>query len=97
MGAATAKKLVQNGWSVTIFGRTQSNLETVLADIGLVDRTLAVQGDVSNRDDVERLIDAHIARFGRLDGLVNNAGVAAGGAIDEVTIDDWKRVMSINV
>lgn len=97
MGAATAKKLVQNGWSVTIFGRTQSNLETVLADIALADQTLAVQGDVSNRDDVEKLIDAHIAKFGRLDGLVNNAGVVVGGAIDEVTIDDWKRVMSINV
>ena len=69
----------------------------MLADIALADQTLAVQGDVSNRDDVEKLIDAHIAKFGRLDGLVNNAGVVVGGAIDEVTIDDWKRVMSINV
>ena len=97
MGAATARKLAQNGWCVTVFGRTLSSLETVLADIALPDRTLAVQGDVSNRDDVERLIDAHIARFGRLDGLVNNAAVVVGGAIDGVSVDDWKRVMSINV
>ncbi|BDY05596.1 SDR family oxidoreductase [Ferrimonas sp. YFM] len=97
MGAATAKKLVQNGWSVTIFGRTQSKLESVKAEIAQDSQILAVQGDVSNREDVERLILAHIAQFGRLDGLVNNAAVAIGGAIDDVTIDDWKQVMSINV
>ena len=56
-----------------------------------------MQGDVSDRGDVGKLIDAHIGKFGRLDGLVNNAGVAVGGAVDEVTIDDWRRVMSINV
>lgn len=97
VGAATAKKMIQNGWAVTIFGRTQSKLDDVLADIAQADDTLTVQGDVSDRDDVQRLIDTHIARFGRLDGLVNNAAVVGGGAINEVTIDDWKKLMSINV
>ena len=97
MGAATAKRLVQDGWSVTIFGRRQSNLEAVLADIGQDEHTLAVPGDVSNRDDVKKLIDAHMAKFGRLDGLVNNAAIVAGGPIGDVTLEDWKKVMSINV
>ena len=97
MGAATAKRLVQDGWSVTIFGRRQANLEEVLTEIGQDEYTLAVPGDVSNRDDVQKLIDAHMAKFGRLDGLVNNAAIVAGGPIGEVTIEDWKKVMEINV
>lgn len=97
MGAATAKLLVERGWSVTISGRRQANLDAVLAEIGQDEHTLAVQGDVSNRDDVQKLIDAHMAKFGRLDGLVNNAAVAVGGAIGDVTADAWKQVMSINV
>lgn len=97
IGAATAKKLVQDGWSITISGRRKSALDAVLAEISDPDQTLAVAGDVSNRDDVAELINAHIARFGRLDGLVNNAAVAVGGPIGDVTPDDWKQVMSINV
>ncbi|WP_281557801.1 SDR family oxidoreductase [Thalassomonas sp. RHCl1] len=97
MGAATARKLLENGWSVTIFGRTKAKLDKFLADIGQPDKIHAVQGDVSQRDDVQNLINSHIAKFGRLDGLVNSAGVAIGGSISEVTLDDWKQVMSINV
>lgn len=97
MGAATAKLLVQRGWSVTISGRRQGKLEEVLADVGHEEFTLAVPGDVSNRENVQDLIDAHMAKFGRLDGLVNNAAVVAGGPIGEVTFEDWKKVMEINV
>ncbi|MGB1238447.1 MAG: SDR family NAD(P)-dependent oxidoreductase [Pseudomonadales bacterium] len=97
MGAATAKLLVQRGWSVTVFGRRQAKLDAVLAEISQDDRTFAVSGDVSNREDVQRLIDAHMNKFGRLDGLINNAGIVVGGAIDDVTIEDWKKVMAVNV
>lgn len=97
IGAATAHKLVEKGWSVTIFGRTEEKLQAVVADIAKPEQTLVVRGDVTNRDDVQRLLDAHIGRFGGLDGLVNNAAVAIGGPIGEVTIEDWRRVMAINV
>lgn len=97
MGEATAKRLVNDGWAVTICGPTQPKLDDVVAEIGKSDRTLAVKGDVTNRDDVQNVINAHMEKFGRLDGLVNNAGVAIGGPIDEVTIEDWKKVMAVNV
>lgn len=97
MGAATAKRLVADGWAVTINGRTEEKLTRTLAEIGQPDRTLAVAGDVSQGADVAALIDAHMAKFGRLDGLVNNAGVPVGGPIDEVTYEDWRTVMSTNV
>ena len=97
MGAATAKRLVQDGWNVTISGRRQNKLEEVLAEIDRPDQTLAVPGDVTNREDVAQLINSHLKKFGRLDGLVNNAAIVAGGPIGEVTIEDWKKVMAINV
>lgn len=97
MGAATAKRLVEDGWNVTIFGRRQNKLEDVLAAIAKPDQTLAIPGDVTNRKDVQRLIDTHLEKFGRLDGLVNNAAIVAGGSIGDVTIESWKQVMAINV
>ena len=97
MGAATAKKLVQDGWNVTVFGRRQNKLEEVLAEIANPDQTLAVSGDVTNRNDVQKLIDTHLEKFGRLDGLVNNAAIVAGGPIGDVNIEDWKNVMAVNV
>ncbi|UTW65212.1 SDR family oxidoreductase [bacterium SCSIO 12643] len=97
MGAATAKRLVEDGWAVTIFGRRKAKLQEVISDISKPNQTLAVQGDVTNRDDVNRLINAHLEKFGRLDGLINNAAVVAGGPIGNVSIEDWKQVMAINV
>lgn len=97
MGAATAKRLVNEGWSVTLFGRTLSKLEKIAAEIAQPNQTHIVQGDVSNRESVASLINSHIEKFSRLDGLVNSAGVAIGGAIDQVAPEDWKQVMSINV
>lgn len=97
MGAATAKRLVEDGWAVTIFGRRKEKLEEVIAEIAKPEQTLLVQGDVTNRDEVQNLIDAHLKKFGRLDGLVNNAAVVVGGAIGEVTLEDWQKVMAINV
>lgn len=97
IGAATAKVLIQKGWAVTISGRTESKLQGVIDEVGASGQIIAVPGDVGNRDDVQRLIDSHMERFGRLDGLVNNAAVAMGGPIGEFTIEDWKTLMTINV
>ena len=97
IGAATAERLVRDGWAVTLNGRTAEKLEKTAARIGHPDRTLAVTGDVSDRADVERLIARHVDRFGRLDGLVNNAGVPVGGPIDQVSTEDWRTVMAVNV
>lgn len=97
MGAATAKRLVQDGWSVTIFGRREAKLKEVITQISKPAQTLAVAGDVTNREDVKRLINNHLKKFGRLDGLVNNAAVVVGGPIGDVSIEDWQKVMAINV
>lgn len=97
MGAATAKRLVNDGWAVTIFGRREAKLQEVVTDISKPDQILAVQGDVTNREDVDRLIKAHVNKFGRLDGLINNAAIVVGGPVTDVSIEDWRKVMAINV
>src|ERR1700740_1946778 len=58
---------------------------------------LAVQADVTSPADLERFVDAAVARWGRLDGLVNNAGKSAAGRIDQVSDDDWIADLNLKV
>lgn len=97
IGAATAKRLIADGWLVTIAGRTLDKLEKTAAEIDAGDKLNVVQADVTDRASVAVLIENHVAKFGGLTGLVNNAGVAVGGPIDQVDLDAWKTVMTGNV
>ena len=97
IGKALAKKLVLNKWKVTLNGRTKEKLEEVAKEINQPENVNIVTGDISKRDFVLKIIENHISKFERLDGLVNNAGIAIGGNIDEVTYEDWRKVMNVNV
>lgn len=96
IGAATAKRFATEGASVVIVGRHRNTLDATMADLP-ADRTLAHEADVSNSASVNALIKAAVDRFGKLDVLVNNAGVAAGG--DPATIDDdhWRKVLATDL
>ncbi|MFT7473504.1 MAG: NAD(P)-dependent dehydrogenase (short-subunit alcohol dehydrogenase family) [Verrucomicrobiales bacterium] len=96
IGRAAAHALDAAGWNVVIAGRGQEALDQTLTD--LVNDGLAVACDVSKPDDVERLFASTEERFGGVDLLFNNAGVAARGVpIDELEVDEWERVISINL
>ena len=58
---------------------------------------LGLRADVTSAADAERLMEATVERFGALDVLVNNAGIASAGGVREVTPEEWDRVMAINV
>ncbi len=96
IGEATAKRFSADGWNVVLNGRTRSKLEAVAASLP-EDRTLTVAGDVSNMNDVSHLVAETVNRFGGLDCLVNNAGVAAMGKPGDLSREDWDKMLSINV
>ena len=96
IGEATAKRFIRDGYKVVLNGRTKSKLEAVANDLGQSDNVLVIDGDVGSQDDVTRLIDETVAKFGRIDVLVNNAAIAVMGGIEDVSLEDWNNQMNIN-
>ncbi|TWU23410.1 Glucose 1-dehydrogenase 1 [Novipirellula galeiformis] len=95
IGAATAKRFARDGFKVVLNGRTESKLSAVAEEIG-VENSLVVTGDVSSEAVVENMIAQTIKTYGRLDVVVNNAGVFVGGTIDKLSAADWDKQMNIN-
>ncbi|WP_262927383.1 SDR family NAD(P)-dependent oxidoreductase [Phytohalomonas tamaricis] len=95
IGKATAKRFDSEGAHVVLVGRTQEKLEEVARELS--DRTFVRPTDVSNLEDVEALVKDVVEKFGRLDVLVNNAGTAASGKVTEASVEDWQKVMSIDL
>jgi NAD(P)-dependent dehydrogenase (short-subunit alcohol dehydrogenase family) len=58
---------------------------------------ILVQADVANRSEVDRLIDAALGAFGRLDILINNAGIVGGSPAEELNLDEWDRILAVNL
>jgi meso-butanediol dehydrogenase/(S,S)-butanediol dehydrogenase/diacetyl reductase len=96
IGAATARRFSAEGARVVLCGRTLDKLEKVARDLP-ADRTLVQRADVRRFDDVSALVAAAVERFGALNVLVNNAGVAPTGPIDEVPIDAWHDVLATDL
>ena len=96
IGKATAGEFAQAGYKVVLNGRTRSKLEQAAEEIGR-GNTLVQVGDVAKSEDVDALITATIKAFGRLDVLINNAGVAVFNSIDDITLEEFQTGLSINV
>jgi NAD(P)-dependent dehydrogenase (short-subunit alcohol dehydrogenase family) len=98
LGAALADRLVEEGARVAVCGRDAGRLaatEQRLRDAG--GDALVVEADVTRPADLERFVDAAVARWGRVDGLVNNAGKSAAGRIDQVSDDEWIADLNLKV
>jgi len=98
LGAALADRLVEEGARVAVCGRDPSRLaatEQRLRDAN--GDALVVQADVTRLPDIEQFVGAAVARWGRLDGLVNNAGKSAAGPIDQVSDEDWVADLDLKV
>ena len=60
-------------------------------------QTLAVQTDVTRREQVEALVAAAVERFGRIDVMINNAGLMPHLPLDRLKVDDWDRMIDVNI
>src|SRR5688500_11553091 len=97
IGLCTAETAARQGAMVVLAARSGDTLDKVvdrIADAG--GRCMSVVADVANRGDVQKVADAAIAHFGRIDTWVNNAGLAIYGRLDEVSEDDSRRLFDVN-
>ena len=97
IGLATAKKFLAEGWRVALLdieGELQAGATAALKN---PDNTLAITCDVSDAAAVGAAMVAVMSRFGRLDALVNNAGVAVFAPVLETSDADWNRIMAVNL
>lgn len=98
LGLAVAKALAADGWTLGLFDRNLERLTTVeaeLADAGV--RLVAYPGDVTHADELTVAINSFAATHDGIDVMINNAGVAGGGALMEVSLEDWRWIIDINV
>ncbi len=92
IGAATAIELAKRGAHVALAARRASKLEDLVARIKKDGgKALAVACDVTQREDVERLVETTNQRLGHVQTLINNAGVMPLSMIEDRRVDDWTR------
>lgn len=97
IGRCIALTLVQHGARVALAARTASELRAVQAEItAFGGQALCIPTDVSREADVQTLVQRTVAHFGRLDIVVNNAGMGIFGPLAEMTTAQWDRVMAVN-
>jgi NAD(P)-dependent dehydrogenase (short-subunit alcohol dehydrogenase family) len=96
IGRQVALTFLAAGYSVVLAGRRLEPLQSVVAESGS-DRALAVSTDVSKPESVDALFAAIGAKFGRIDVLFNNAGVGSSPLFEDLTFEQWKNVVDINL
>lgn len=94
IGLATSKRFVDEGWSVVMVDRDGDELNSTSK---AVEGALAIVADVSKPDVVKSFMSEISEKLGRLDAVVNNAGVADFGPIEETTFERWRTVMETNL
>ena len=98
IGAAVAALLAEHGAAVVVSGRDAARLQKAVQE--LEERGASVHGvvaDAAKREDADRLVEAAKERYGRLDLLVNNAGITRDGLLIRMKDEDWDRVMEVNL
>ena len=93
IGAAIARRLAREGWTVACADLEGEALTALATEI----EGIAVACDVGNESDVERLIAVTRARCGRVSAVVSNAGISRFAPLEEMTLETWNRVLATNL
>ena len=96
IGAGTARRFLQEGAFVVLNGRREHKLHETIAGFD-AEKSLVHPGDVSDEEYVQRLVGDTIAKFGKLDVLVNNAAMAIFGPFAQTTTQDWRKLMATDL
>jgi NAD(P)-dependent dehydrogenase (short-subunit alcohol dehydrogenase family) len=93
IGLAIARALREDGYVLTLVSRTRERVEAAAAELGAE----AVVADVAREEDCERIVAAHAERHGRLDVLVNSAGIGIARRLEETTAKQWDLQQGVNL
>jgi len=97
LGRATAQAFLEQGALVAVNDRYPSLAEEVCRMAGDDQRCLAVPGDITNNDDIARMVQTCIERFQKLDILVNNAGISPAGLVKTQSAEEWTQAYATNL
>ena len=98
IGKATALAFLNDGYRVAFAGRRRDALENAIKEAGdKASRAIAVPTDISDPGAVKNLFSKTRDTFGRIDVVFNNAGFGASGAIEDLTFEQWKSVVDVNL
>ena len=95
LGEATARLLAQNGAKLMLGARRVDRLTTLTQEIGQPEAFLAT--DVTDADQVKALVDKAVAQYGRIDVIVNNAGLMPHSPLERLKVADWDRMIDVNI
>ncbi len=96
LGEATARHLAGEGAKLVLGARRLDRLQALAKELNLSPEA-AVQTDVADREQVKRLVDAAVAAHGRVDVIINNAGVMPHSPLERGKVDDWDRMIDVNL
>src|SRR4051812_43315915 len=98
LGEATARRLSAEGAIVVLGARRSDRLQSLTKEFEAKGaKSLAVTVDVTDRTQVQKLIDSAVETFGRIDVLINNAGVMPLSPLENLRVADWDRMIDVNI
>ncbi|MGB3608613.1 MAG: SDR family oxidoreductase [Psychroserpens sp.] len=98
IGEATAKKLSEHGASVVLMARSEDKLKDLASSITKAGgKALVASGDVTKRKDFENVVAKTVEHFGKVDGLINNAGLMPLSYVKKLKTDEWDKMVDVNI
>src|ERR1700722_10366270 len=96
LGEAAARQLAREGAKLVLGARRLDRLQALAKELSLGDDAV-VQTDVSKYDEVKRLVDHAVKAHGRIDVMINNAGLMPQSLLESLKIDEWDRMIDVNI
>ena len=97
IGLAISKKFLEEGYRIAILDIDQKTLSQTMKQDFDTNNVLGLECDVSEPDQVDQSVNRVVEEFGRIDVLVNNAGIAEFKPMLETTYEEWSRILAVNL